>query len=737
MNNKIRANSSHRNSQQALRPITLAANICLAASGFALSTASAAQSMTSPAPTTATLPAVTVVGEDVGYDAKRSTTATKTDTPLLDTPQSISVVTRQDLQDRAAQSLAEAARYVPGVGFAQGEGNRETPIFRGISTTGDFFIDGIRDDVQYYRDLYNIERVEVFKGPNAMIFGRGATGGLINRVSKQADWSGFYGGSVTLGSYGNRRVTADLNQPINDNFAVRLNALYEDSGSYRDGVTLERSGINPTLSWRSGKTSITASYEHFKDDRIADRGISSFQGKPVDTDPSTFFGNAEGSPTWSKLDAFTVAVQHEFDSGMLLKNRTRIADQDKFYQNVFPGAVNAAGTSVTLNAYNNAMTRKSWFNQTDVSFKLTTGGVKHTVLTGLELGQQETENFRNTGFFPMGAAGTSGCTALGCTSILVPLSNPVTGQPVTYAQTASDADNKGTAKVAAVYVQDQIEITKQFQVVAGLRYDRFQVDFTNNRNGDRFEPKNNLLSPRLGVIYKPFDAMSLYANYSIAYQPRAGDQLSSLNATNAAFDPEKFKNYEIGAKWDVSPRLSATAALYRLDRTNVIVLDPNDPTRSILTDGQRSEGFELGVSGNVTSAWSVSGGYTYADAKFIGRTRATLTPDGRVGQVPKHTFALWNRYDFSRMWGAGLGVIHRTSMLASSEIVETATSQNVELPSYTRVDAAVFFRLNDNLGVQLNVENLFDKKYFINANSNTNITPGSPRAFRVSLNAQF
>ncbi|WP_093349901.1 TonB-dependent siderophore receptor [Variovorax sp. PDC80] len=677
------------------------------------------------------LPPITVTGTEQGYAAKRSTTATKTDTPLRDTPQSISVVTSDELRDRAVQSIAEAARYVPGVGFAQGEGNRETPIFRGISTTGDFFIDGIRDDVQYYRDLYNIERVEVFKGPNAMIFGRGATGGLINRVSKQPEWTPSYGASVTLGSHSNRRLTADINQPINDQLSFRLNGLYENSKSYRDGVWLERSGINPTLSWRpSAKTLVTLGYEHFKDKRIADRGITSFRGVPVVTDPSTFFGNAAGSPTWSSLDAFNALVEHEFDNGVVLRNRTRWSEQDKFYRNVFPGAVNALGTTVAISAYDNATTRKSFFNQTDVSFTLNTGAVKHKFLVGAEIGKQDTDNLRNTGYFNNTA-----------TSVNVPLWLPTTYAPVFYRQSATDANNSGTAKVAALYVQDQIELTPQFQLIAGLRYDRFRVDFQNNRNGDRFKTNDDLVSPRLGVIYKPVEPLSLYANYSIAYQPRAGDQLSSLTLSSSALKPEKFKNYEIGAKWDVLPALAATAALYRLDRSNVVVLDPTDPTgaRTILSDGQRTQGFELGLSGNITPAWSVSGGYSYTDAKFKADTSATIRAGARVGQVPKHTFALWNRYDFSPMWGAGAGVIHQAKMFASSEQIVTnaAPFPNVVLPGYTRVDAAVFFTLNRNVQMQLNVENLFNRKYFLNANSNTNITPGAPRSFRVSLNAKF
>lgn len=666
-----------------------------------------------------------------GYAIKQTVTATKTDTLLRDIPQSISIVTENQIRDQSSQGLAEALRYIPAVGFAQGEGNRETPIFRGISTTGDFFMDGVRDDVQYYRDLYNIERVEVFRGPNAMIFGRGATGGLINRVAKTPTWEAGQAASFTGGAYNNRRASVDINQPISDIFAFRVNGLYEDSDSYRDGVWLKRKGITPAVSWRATPATMgTLSYEHFEDDRIADRGISSFQGAPLSTDPSTFFGNAEESPVWSDLDAVSALIDHEFGNGLIIRNRTRWSDQEKFYQNVFAGNVNAAGTMVAISAYNNVTTRESIFNQTDLTFDLATGGIEHKLLVGAEFGEQDTVNFRTTGFFPGDL-----------TSINVPLSNPVTSLPLTYRQGATDADNNGTSNVAAVYAQDQIELTTQFQVIAGLRYDSFKVDFTNNRTNQTFNTTDEFVSPRVGVIYKPFELMSVYANYSIAYQPRAGDQLASLTLANSALEPEKFENYELGAKWDITENIATTVAVFRLDRSNVIVLDPTDTTntRTILSDGQRTEGFELDVTGNISDVWSITGGYAYSDARFTANTTATLRDGARVGQMPRHTFTLWNRYDFTPMWGAGIGLIHRTDRLASNELIATTADPmpNVELPGYTRVDAAVFFKLNEMWQAQINVENLFNEDYFANAHSNTNITPGSPRAFRVGLNLKF
>lgn len=679
-----------------------------------------------------TLPEVKVTAEaDKSYDTKQVITATKTETELRDVPQSITVVNQNQIRDTSSKGLSEALRFVPGVSFAQGEGNRDTPIFRGISTTADFFVDGVRDDVQYYRDLYNVEQVEVFKGPNAMTFGRGATGGLINRVTKVANWSASKAADITLGSWNNRRATFDVNQPLSDTVAIRLTGLYEDSDSYRDGVNITRKGINPTLSWRaSPKTLVSLGYERFEDDRIADRGIPSFLGAPLATDRSKFFGNAGGSPTWTKLDSLTAVVDHTFDNGIQLRNRTRYTDQDKFYQNVFPGAVNAAGTTVSISAYNNLTSRKSFVNQTDLTFNFNTGSVKHKFLAGAEFSQQDTENFRMTGFFPGNA-----------TSVSVPVTTATTSLPVSYSQSASDANNTGTAKSAAFYVQDQIELNPNWQLIAGLRYEELKIDFLNNRNGDRFKSNDGTLSPRVGVIYKPIVPVSIYANYSEAYMPRAGEQLSSLSLSNAGLDPEKFKNYEIGAKWDITNSLAANAAIFRLDRSNVVVLDPTDPAgvRTILSKGQRFEGFELGLTGYLTRAWSIAGGYAYTDAKFIADISNTVRSGAEVAMVPKHTFTVWNRYDFNDVWGAGVGLIHRTKSLASNEQIATVANPipNVELPSYTRVDAAVFWKIDRNWKAQLNVENIFDEKYYTNAYNNNNITPGSPRAVRVGLRMKF
>jgi len=669
--------------------------------------------------------AVTVVGQRYlpEYQARKTRSATKTDTDLLDVPQAVTVVTDKLIADQAMTSLADTLRYMPGVGTAQGEGNRDTPVLRGNSTTADFFVDGIRDDVQYIRDVYNVERVEALKGPNAMIFGRGGGGGVINRVTRQADGESHRAGSLQLGSGNRRRGTLDYGTGIGEDAGFRINAVYEDSESFRDGFQLERYGINPSFGIDLGaRTRLQASYERFHDERVADRGVPSLDGRPLDVDPSTFFGNPAQSPVDATVDAFDAVLEHAFEGGTSLRNHLRWADYDKFYQNVFPGAVDAATQTVALAAYNNATTRRNLFNQTDLTWHAATGKVGHTLLAGAEFGRQETDNLRMTGYF-----GPPGSTA---TSVQAPLDDPASASPVEFRQDEDDADNHGVARVAAVYLQDQIQLSPRWQAIVGLRYDDFSVELRDNRTGEILRSDDRLLSPRAGLVFKPVDAVSLYASYSMSYQPRAGDQLASLRASNAALDPETFRNREIGAKWDLRPDLSASIAVYRLDRGNVAVVDPADATRSILVDGQAAKGVELGIAGRLTDAWQLMGGYAYQSGELTSTQSATALAGNRLAQLPRHSASLWNRYDFNPVFGAGLGIVHRGAIFANID-------NQVTVPAFTRFDAALYWTVNPSLQLQLNVENIGNKRYFASAHSNNNISPGTPRSAWLSVNYRY
>jgi catecholate siderophore receptor len=662
--------------------------------------------------------AIVTITDMAAYGVSSINSATKTLTPLRDIPQSISVVTKEQIRDQSMSSLSEVVAYVPGITSHQGENNRDQLVIRGNNTSADFFLNGVRDDVQYFRDFYNVERVEALKGPNSMLFGRGGGGGVINRVTKEAGFTSLREITLQGGSFGNKRVAMDFDQPLGNKFAFRLNGLYENSGSFRNNVDLERYGINPTTTLIVGpRTAVKFSYEYFNDGRVADRGIPSFHGLPVDVPIETFFGDSNNSRVRAGVHLASAVVDHQVGR-FNIHNRTLFGDYDRFYQNYVPGAVTADKQFVSISSYNNKTNRRNLFNQTDVTFQASTGTMRHTLLAGAEVGRQLTDNFRRSGFFNNTA-----------TSILVSLSDPAVSTPVTFRQNATDANNHIKTNLGATYVQDQIEVNRYLQVVTGVRFDYFDLQFHNNRNNQDLRRIDRLVSPRAGVIVKPIDAMSVYINYGIAYLPSSGDQFSQLTTITQQVKPEKFTNYELGAKWDIRRNLSFTTALYRQDRTNTRATDSNDPTRILQTGSQRTNGYEVGLNGFVTSKWSVAGGYAYQDA-FISSATISAPQDAQVALVPHHTFSLWNNYRVHQRLGLGLGIIHRSDMFA-------AIDNAVVLPGYTRADAAVFFSITERWRLQANVQNLFDRTYYLNADGNNNISPGASRGARIALIARF
>ena len=655
-------------------------------------------------------------GGEYGIDTTAS--ATKTMTTLRDIPQSIAIVTRQQIADQSMTSIGDVVRYLPGISAHQGENNRDQVIIRGQNSSADFYVNGVRDDVQYYRDLYNLDRLESLKGPNALVFGRGGGGGVINRVTKEADFAPLTELTFSGGMYGNKRVTGDLDRAITDRLAFRSNGVYENSNSFRKYVGLDRVAFNPTITFNAdAKTKFTFGYEFLRDRRVADRGITSFQGRPADVPVSTYYGNPDDSRVRANVNLLSGTFERQVGR-LTLKNRTQYGDYDRGYQNYVPGAVNAAKTLVTLTAYNNATKRKNLFNQTDLTYTALTGRVKHTLLGGAELGRQLTDNFRNTGYFNNTA-----------TSLQVAFDNPTTSVPVTFRQSATDADNHLTLKLGAAYVQDQFEVTRYFQVIVGARYDYFDLSYHNNRTGDNIGRIDRLVSPRFGLVVKPIDTLSLYGSYSVSYLPSSGDQFSSLTTVTQQVKPERFENIEAGVKWDIRHNLSLTSAIYRLNRTNTRSTDPNNPALIIQTGSQRTNGVEIGLNGRITPKWTITGGYAYQDA-FITSATISAVAGRQVGQVPHHNFSVWNKYQFASKLSAGLGIIRRSDGFV-------AVDNTVTLPGYTRADAAVFYTVSEHWRLQANLENVLNTKYFLNADSNTNISPGSPRALRVGLIARF
>jgi catecholate siderophore receptor len=660
---------------------------------------------------------IVVTGQRVEYGVRATSTATKTNTDIKNIPQAMTVMTSGQIADQQLRSVADLLNFVPGASYGSGEGNRDQIVLRGNSSTADFFVDGVRDDVQFFRDFYNVDRVEVLKGPNAMIFGRGGGGGIVNRVLKRPSFNPSRQATGSGDGFGGFRLTGDVDQPFGDSFGVRINGLYEDGDSFRHHVDLKRYGINPTAALLVGPdTRIDLSYEYFHDRRTADRGVPADGDAPLRGFNRIFFGDPNISFARASVNVATLAVEHRFAEGLTLRNRTSFGDYKKFYQNVFANSFDAGTGLVTLAGYNNRNDRTNLFSQTDLIWESRLAGIDQTLLFGLEVGGEKSRNFRNTASFPDGN--------------LVPISDPTFDSHATFAPIPSDANNRVKAKVAAAYVQDQIRPTSWLEIVAGLRFDSFKVDVDDLRpsNPGEFSRRDNLWSPRLGLILKPVDNLSIYSSFSRSYLPQSGDQFSSLTDITEGLKPERFDNYEVGAKWEPIQGLLATAAVYQLDRTNTRATDPVTHL-TVLTGAQRSRGFELGVERSITSRWLISGGYALQKAE-ISKTTAAAPKGREVPLVPRHSFSLWNRYNLTKQFGVGLGLIARSKSYAT-------ISNAVKLPAYARVDGALYYKLRGGIETQINLENVLGAHYFPTANADNNIAPGAPRTVKATVGYRF
>jgi catecholate siderophore receptor len=706
-----------------IRPLSFAAAL-LAGSAPAFAEPVADTATAESAETSAEGDPIVVTGQRPEYGARSTSSATRTNTAIKDIPQALTVISESQIEDQGLRSIADLLTFVPGATPGTGEGNRDQMTLRGNNTTADFFVDGIRDDVQYFRDLYNVDRVEVLRGSNAMIFGRGGGGGIVNRVTKRSSFGTYREAIVSTDSEGSVRLAGDIDQPLASNIGLRVNGVYENGDSFRRGVDLERYAINPSVGVLVGPaTRFDLSYEYLHDRRTADRGIPAERiadGKrgPLDGVDKIFFGDPDASYSKAGVHIGTLAVEHKFSDALTLRSRALYGDYDKFYQNIYPTGLSAptgaeVGEQVTLGAYNSRNDRRNLFNQTDLIWNSRLGGIDQTLLVGFEIGRQKSRNLRLSGSF---AGGDN----------REPLGDPTIDADVTYANAGSDANNRTRATIAAVYIQDQIRLSPMFEIVAGVRFDSFKLKVNDLKAADAdFSRSDQLLSPRLGLIFKPRPNLSVYTSYSRSYLPQSGDQFSGLTSTTDSLKPERFDNYELGAKWEPIEGLLATAAVYQLDRTNTQARDAND--RIVLTGAQRSRGIELGLERSVSDRWQISAGYALQKAMITETTTACLTGDCEVPLVPRHTFSLWNRYDVSKALGLGLGMVARSKSYAS-------ISNQVKLPGYARVDGALYYQLTKGVEAQVNVENIFGADYFPTAHNDNNIAPGAPRTVRATLN---
>jgi len=657
--------------------------------------------------------------------------ALKTPTPILDVPQSLSIVSSEEILRRGFTSVSDIIEYLPGVSMSQGEGHRDAVVFRGVRSSADFFIDGVRDDVQYYRPLYNLAQLEVLRGPNALLFGRGGTGGILNRVTKKAEiGSTFSQVTAYADSFGAGGLQGDLNVGLTDNMAFRLNAMAEGLDNHRDYFDGERTGVNPTLQVSLSKaTRLDLSYEYVDHGRFIDRGIpTGANGLPVQRFDRVVFGDPDVNVTELEAHIFLASLQHRFSDTAKAKVTAFYGDYDKFYQNFYAASYVEANSPdvVTLDGYVDRTQRENLILSANLIKEASFAMMSHRFLLGAEYVDtssdqnrwnthwSETSSDRETFIVtrPMDIVGGVGINALG-------------------AQTVNDFtvdlndDTRVNIEVASVYLQDEMAITNYLDVVLGARFDQFEIDVFDVPASDSRSKRDDQVSPRLGLVLKPMENMSLYASYSESFLPRSGEQFANINGSKGELDADTFANTELGFKWDISPGLSFTAAVFEIEQESPQVAD-NDPATLDVIKSQ-TDGFELQLEGQLTETWYMSAAYSYLDGEQMDRAGSTGL---RPRELPENMFSIWNFVQFTPKLGAGLGLTYQDESFINN-------SNTARLPSYTRVDAALYYEWSDKLRVQLNVENLGDTEYFPSSHSTHQATVGAPFNARLALTMDF
>ncbi|MBO7921304.1 TonB-dependent siderophore receptor [Alteromonas sp. K632G] len=655
-------------------------------------------------------------------------TAVKTPTLLVNVPQSVSVVSAQQISEQALFSIADVMQYTPGVSIGLGEDHRDQVTIRGQNTTADFFVDGLRDDVQYFRPLYNLERVEILRGANALLFGRGGGGGVVNRVTKVASTAeDFTTLSAGIDTFGAGSISVDTNRAIDANNAFRFNGVFDSIDNHRDFKDGERYALNPTYTWMANDdTTVVASYEYVNDDRLVDRGIPSLDGAPLEGYDDTYFGDPDFNNTTLEAHIARIRVDHSLSQNWNLNGTVQYADYDKAYQNLYPVNFDADAGTVTLDGYRDTTTRENTLVQLNLIGQFATGDINHTLLTGMEYGSQDTENARRDAFFADSQDD----------QVSFVFSDPLVIPSMTLTDPVRDRASDVT--FTSAFVQDEIKLNDNWIVVAGLRYDNFDIDVVDSievadgaddGNNGFLSSSDSQVSPRAGLIYKPAESVSIYASYSKSFLPRSGDQFLSLSLTSQALEAEEFENKEIGVKWNLSDSLSVTAAAFEVERENGTAQDPNNPEASILT-GTETKGFEVQVVGKLSERWVINAGYSNLDGEEMGRIVDGTLANRDLAQLPEHMLTLWNQYEVNDEWRVALGVIYQSEQYAS-------LNNTVELPDFVRVDAALYYDYSEDVKIQLNVENLFDEDYFPSAHNDNNIATGEPLNARLSLQYKF
>ena len=645
--------------------------------------------------------------------------ALKTPTAIIDVPQSLSIVTDEDIRKQGIRELGDIVRYTPGVNTSQGEGHRDAVVFRGVRSTADFYQDGARDDVQYYRSLYNVDQVEILRGPNALLFGRGGTGGIINRVTKKAQ-VGEQFGSFDIGAddFGAFDVAFDYNTATGDNSAFRLNVHSDSLENHRDMYDGDRVGFNPTVRVQmSDATTLDLSYEYADHERFIDRGIPTANGKPVEALKDVVFGTSDINLTTLEADIFRGTLTTELsDTSKAIFSLTS-SEFEKLYQNLYASGYDLATNVVTLDGYRDPTERENLIFSANLVNELQIGGATHTLLLGAEVVDTDNKNVRYDTYWSTTQKDKESFNVSRPLNIATNSAGVATSVDFT---TKLKSSTTSDIEVTSIYIQDQIDLSDNLVVLLGGRLDQFDITVNDIKAGTAQSREDDEFSPRAGIIFKPQENVSFYLSYSESFLPRSGEQYKKLTASSAALDPDVYESSEVGVNWDITPDLSLRASYFDSEQT-IATRDESGEGAEIV--GLQVDGIELEIKGQVSDQLYVSFGYSDMDGE--------TSSGGEPREIPENTMSLWTTYQVNDKFGYGLGVTRQGESNISNN------KPGLILPDYTRVDFAAYYDVSEDLTIRLNVENITDETYFPHSHSTHQASVGEEVNARLSITRRF
>jgi len=657
--------------------------------------------------------------------------ALKIPTPIINVPQSLSIITDEDVRKKGFKELGDIVKYTPGINTSLGEGHRDAVVFRGVRSTADFFQDGVRDDVQYYRPLYNVEQVEVLRGPNALLFGRGGTGGVINRFTKKPV-NGEEFKTVDLGydSFGASDIAVDVNTNLSDSVAFRLNVHNDSLKNHRDFYNGERFGINPTLSVALDvDTDLNLSYEYIDHERFIDRGIPTANGKPVEALSDIVFGDKDGNLNTVEASVLRASLNHRFSDSTKGSLSLTSSSFEKMYQNTYTNSYDLDTNVVQMDGYHDPTERDNLILSGSLVNELNFANMTHTILTGFETIKTDNSNLRYNTFWTSNDCSVSNYDRE-TFNIADPIDFSVNANGVATAveyqnSCALKTSTETDISVTSFYIQDQIDVTDNLIVLLGGRYDKFDVKVDDIKNASSASRVDTEFSPRIGLIYKPQNNVSVYYSYSESFSPRSGEQYKKLSGGTAGsgetLKPDYYESSEVGIKFDLNKSLSLTSAYFESE-SEIADYDGNS-SEYIAERGLSVEGFELELKGRVNDNLNVAFSYSNIDGE--------TADGGQPREIPESTYSIWTTYDVNPKFGWALGVVHQ------GESAVKDNNPTLLLPDYTRVDAAVYYELSNDIKFQLNLENLSDEVYFPHSHSTHQVAVGESRNIRFSLRKDF